>query len=160
VYVNDRLKAKMETPVKSNELTHKGEKAPLDFLARARGGILLVIVAICLLSEFRLVKQAGRLHPSLWGREPQSLYDKRFDDVRKLLPKRGVVGYLSDSPGNVGNYYFTQYALAPLVVDNSTDHHYVIGNFGDPHSPISINHDWVLLRDFGNGVVLFENRTR
>jgi uncharacterized protein YqgQ len=150
----------METPVKSNPLTYKGERFPFDFLARARGGILLVMVTICLLSEFRLLKQAGMLHPSLLSREPQSLYDKRFNDVRKMLPKHGVVGYLSDRSGNVGSYYLTQYALAPLVVDNSMDHHFVIGNFGDAHSPISINHDWVLLRDFGNGVILFENRTR
>lgn len=160
MYVIDRRKVKTETPLRSNTLTHKGEKVPFDSPARVRGGMLLVIVAICLLSDFRLLKQAGELHPSLLSREPQSLYDKRFDDVRKMLPKHGVIGYLSDSSGNVGNYYLTQYALAPLVVDNSTDHHFVVGNFADAHSPISINHDWVLVRDFGDGVVLIVNRGR
>lgn len=146
--------------MKSCKLTYKGKKVPFDFLARVRGGILLVIVTICLLSDSRLLKQAGELHPSRLGREPQSLYDKRFDDVRKMLPEHGVVGYLGDSPGNVGNYYLTQYALAPLVVDNSTDHHFVIGNFGDAHSTIPLDRDWILLRDFGNGVILLENRRR
>jgi hypothetical protein len=129
---------------------------------RAKGGVLLVIM-MCLLSSWRLLKQAGQLHPGFSGEDTQSLYDKRFDDLRKMLPKHGVVGYFGDSqtdqPG-VAHYYLTQYALAPLVVDNSIDHHFVVGNFADPNSTVPMNHDLVLVRDFGNGVILLENRMR
>ena len=135
---------------------------PSDYLARVKGGVLLVIM-MCLLSSSRLLKQAGQLQPSLLGQEPQSLYDKRFHDVRQMLPKHGVVGYFGDSqadePG-LAHYYLTQYALAPLVVDNSIDHHFVVGNFAEPNLKMPFNHDLVLVRDFGNGVILLENRMR
>ena len=121
------------------------------------------MIIMCLLSSWRLLKQAGQLHPGFSGADTQSLYDKRFDDLRKMLPKHGVVGYFGDSqtdqPG-VAHYYLTQYALAPLVVDNSIDHHFVVGNFADPNSTVPMNHDLVLVRDFGNGVILLENRMR
>ena len=126
---------------------------PFDFRARGKGGTLLVVVILCLLSSYRLLKQARE-------QAPQSLDEQRFEGVRTMLPEHGVVGYFSDVPGDVGRYYSTQYALAPLVVDNSTGHHFVVGNLSDAHSTIPISHHWVLVRDFGNGVVLFENRGR
>jgi hypothetical protein len=124
---------------------------PIDFLARVKSGMLLIVVFLCLLSSYRLLKQAREM-------KPQVVYEQRFDDVRKILPAHGTVGYFSDVPADVGRYYLTQYALAPLVVENSTNHYFVVGNLSDARSPIPMNRDWVLVRNFGNGVVLLENR--
>jgi hypothetical protein len=126
---------------------------PYDFRPVVRNGMILALSITCLFSSYRLLEHAR-------GQEKQGLDERRFDDIRKMLPKQGVIGYFSDAQGDVGRYYSTQYALAPLVVDNSTDHHFVVGNLSDAHSAIPANRDWVLVRDFGNGFVLIENRGR
>lgn len=75
------------------------------------------------------------------------------------MPERGVVGYIG-APGSpaLAEYYLTQYALAPLVVDHSPNHPLVVGNFraGTPLSepPDSLQ----LVRDFGDGVLLFSGK--
>jgi hypothetical protein len=74
--------------------------------------------------------------------------------VKTRLPANGVVGYIGES-GNSStpDYYLTQYALAPLVVDRSTHHAIVIGNF--PLSPPSnLPPNLRLVEDFGSGVLL------
>ena len=74
------------------------------------------------------------------------------------LPERGVIGYVGP-PGDFGlpDYYLAQYALAPRVVERSTNHPLVVGNF--PASSQVISPEGLqLVRDFGNGVLLFSNK--
>jgi hypothetical protein len=92
-----------------------------------------------------------------------SQYDKRFEQLRDVLPKRGVVGYLGSGWENryqVPDYYATQYALAPLVVENSLEPDLVVGNFPEPLDPVATAwpSNLVPIQDFGNGVVLFAKR--
>lgn len=68
------------------------------------------------------------------------------------------MGYV-DAPGttDAANYYLAQYALAPLVIDNSRQHALVVGNF--PASlPRDLPVNLQLIEDFGNGVLLFANK--
>lgn len=92
-------------------------------------------------------------------------YDMRFAELREALPKRGTVGYLGtlaneqifEDVGESGAYYQTQYALAPLVVDNSWSHELVVGNFGDIEAAIKKVETLAGIKrvhDFGNGLVL------
>jgi hypothetical protein len=81
--------------------------------------------------------------------------DQRFSALKAVLPEWGVVGYIGEpGPLALGDYYLTQYALAPVVVDHSPNHDLVIGNF-----PNSVSRDLPsnlqLKKDFGNGVLLF-----
>ncbi|MBZ5685821.1 MAG: hypothetical protein LAP86_12385 [Acidobacteriia bacterium] len=74
--------------------------------------------------------------------------------MKTRLPATGVIGYIGES-GNSStpDHYLTQYALAPLVVDRSTHHAIVIGNF--PLSPPSnLPPNLRLVKDFGSGVLL------
>jgi hypothetical protein len=88
----------------------------------------------------------------------QDRSDKRFATLRAELPSRGIVGYVGDSDDSaLPDYYLTQYALAPLVVDRGAQHPLVIGNF--PHSQTTpAIAGLALLKDFGNGVFLFGNK--
>lgn len=75
-----------------------------------------------------------------------------------MLPERGVVGYIGE-PGirALEDYYLAQYALAPVVVDHSSEHGLVVGNFpGAKAFPPTENLQ--LVRDFGNGVLLFRKK--
>lgn len=94
---------------------------------------------------------------------PLSQYDKRFEELRKRLPQRGVVGYLGVGWANgyeLPAYYATQYALAPVVVENTLEPELIVGNFAIPADPTTTHWPANLLpvQNFGNGVVLFAKR--
>jgi len=119
---------------------------------------LLAFVLCCLLSSARLAVDAPRpqsVQNLAWQIPNRS--DRRFAALKAALPQHGTVGYVGETgaPVNVlSDYYLTQYALAPLIVDDSTNHPLVVGNF--PHSPRSQPPDNLnLIKDFGNGVLLF-----
>jgi hypothetical protein len=88
-----------------------------------------------------------------------TLFGRRFAELRRALPPHGVVGYASDADEGeaVWEFYETQYFLAPALLEKTTGHELVVGNFH--HTPVDA--DWlagqnlVLLRDYGDGVMLF-----
>lgn len=82
--------------------------------------------------------------------------DERFAAVKALLPRRGVIGYIGETGAQArGDYYLAEYALAPLVVDDSPNHPAVLVNFLD--LPPSIPSNLRLIKDFGHGVALYAN---
>jgi len=128
---------------------------------RWRGAISsLFLVLCCLLSSVREVLQAPRVRSIPKTNQISSLSDERFAELKKVLPQRGVVGYVGEGGGTssaVGSYYLTQYALAPLIVDYSQMHPLVIGNF--PHAvPAQLPGNLQLMHDFGNGVLLLAGK--
>lgn len=118
----------------------------------------LIFIACCLLSVLRVLKEApaprrGGVVDTVGQRS-----DARFATLKAsgLLPKQGIVGYVGDC-GDPSDYYLTQYALAPLVVDHSVNHPLIIGNFSN--SPTAPRFDHLqLVNDLGNGVLLFANK--
>jgi hypothetical protein len=112
------------------------------------------------------------LLPDLF-RNPQRLkaqrvnaYENRFDALRKILPPRGVVGYFSNCTDYDGNYtarwYVAQYALAPVIVAHSSGHQLVVGNFCTvpPDFAAITGSGLNLIKDFGNGVMLFSKEMK
>lgn len=84
--------------------------------------------------------------------------DQRFALLKPRLPATGVVGYIGAAGDSATpDYYLTQYALAPLVVDNSADQAIVIGNFPLSQAP-RIPQNLQLIADFGNGVLLLAGK--
>ena len=117
-------------------------------------GAILVLVVCCLLSTGRIVFEApGPRRISSDDISRRS--DQRFAALKACLPASGVIGYLGETGDSATpDYYLTQYALAPLIVDRSPKHSLVVGNF--PSSPPSgIPQDLRLMEDFGQGVMLF-----
>jgi len=114
-------------------------------------------ILCCLLSTARVVIDA----PSPTHLRPDDIAqrsDQRFSALKAALPQRGIVGYTGDS-NSPADYYLVQYALAPLVVDNSVNHPLVVGNFSGPKPPQSLPSARLqLLKDFGHGVLLYTNR--
>jgi hypothetical protein len=97
-----------------------------------------------------------------------STYELRFQALRGTLPARGVVGYLghpdptgptpAESNANsllhFKRYLLAQYALAPVLLLESTEPEFVVGNF-DPGAMPSTPAGFRIVRDFGDGLVLF-----
>lgn len=134
-------------------------------VSRTRLGLALVLL-YALVSGAAWVKLAagatGRSAP-----DEISTYERRFQELRAALPARGVVGYLGhpDPAGGTPaerdassllhfkRYLLAQYALAPVVLIESTEPDFVVGNF-DPGTAPSTPTGFRIERDFGNGLVL------
>lgn len=128
---------------------------------RTRVG-LATIVVFALVSDGQLL--AKSLVDYVRTSRPSAIdqYLTRFVEIRSALPARGVVGYVAEPRGKEmlhgGDYYrkfhLAQYALAPLIMVDSPDRDLVIGNFSTgtraPQLP-----GMTLVRDYGNGVMLF-----
>jgi len=93
-------------------------------------------------------------------------FDSRFQALRKSMPARSVVGYVSDNPANntqsQAEFYLTQYALAPAIVKATTEEHFVVANFhtNSPDPAMLRAKRLVLVQDFGNDVFIYRNITR
>lgn len=93
----------------------------------------------------------------------------RFQDLKSALPATGIVGYVTDAPTDqtlvAVLYSGAQYALAPNLVTNQPTNpapEYTLGNFSQPLDVIQFasDHGLTLVRDFGNGVVLYRKQAR
>jgi hypothetical protein len=91
-----------------------------------------------------------------------AISEKRFAGLREAVKPFGTVGYISDAiPGSdedTGNFYLTQYALAPVIVTMETNRQWVVGNFWKTGKvpPFVRNGRLSLWKDFRDGVALFQ----
>jgi hypothetical protein len=97
--------------------------------------------------------------------DPGTLNETRFAQLKKKLPSTGVIGYVADDRDidkSVAwrRYAMTQYALAPLIVERTTDHELVLGVFKDVNAmPARVaGTDLLVIEEFGEGVVLFKKK--
>jgi hypothetical protein len=119
---------------------------------------LLIFVLCSMLSSARIFWQARTpQHAKDSAIDIEQRSDRRFAAVRASLPQRGVIGYVGESGALArGDYYLAEYALAPLVVDDSPNHPLVLANF--PNAPFLAPQNLQLVKDFGNGVLLLANK--
>lgn len=127
-------------------------------------GAILAVAAVSLLSIGRLFFQVADFYPTAPSPDGVTDFDRRFTALRSQLPPKGVIGYLTDpdTPPTDTNaqaeYHLAQYALAPILVVNSPDQRYLVGNFHRTVTTGSLrDRGFKLIREFGNGIVLLEN---
>lgn len=136
----------------------------MDFAFPIRARIaLILLLTLVFLSELYLLANHHIFNASS---DDPTLYQKRFESLRPMLPRRGLVGYFSDkgdpfvdSASAMKPYYLTQYTLSPLIVANSQKLPLVIGNFDHINSkPPQPKDDGLVLEiDFKNGLQLFSH---
>lgn len=132
---------------------------------RSTSGIVVLVASILLsnviwstqlLMDYKAVRQSDEV----------TIYEQRFKGLKKALPPHAVVGYISDRPvadmrfdsDESAKYYIAQYALAPILVDYSTNHRFVVGNFHNSrnvHKAVS-DKPLIPIKYFGNGTMLFQ----
>ena len=137
-----------------------------DYYARIKVAIGLLLF-FPLLSNCRLFINSLKFDLSQVGRDEVTLYQKRFDGIRNLLPVRGTVGYSGDGINQaeywksdasaLRNWFLAQYTLAPVVVSITSNHKVSIINGsaggGDLDSSEKVGSTF---RDLGNGMKLFD----
>jgi hypothetical protein len=90
--------------------------------------------------------------------------DQRFELLRDALPKRGLVGYISDAAtedDHEARRMRAQFALAPLIVVPDVDQPLVVGDFTGPAAVAKGRElNLTVVRDLGDGLVLFAHSHR
>jgi hypothetical protein len=127
-------------------------------------GAILFVSVVSLLSVGRMFLQVADYYPQAPSPDGVTEFDSRFVALRMMLPPKGVIGYITDpdtpaaDTNATAEYHLAQYALAPIVVVNSPEHRFVIGNFHKGVSTGSLrDRGFQLVREFGNGIVLLQN---
>lgn len=143
-------------------------------ILRAVAGILLVLAyglypSYLVISHGRAFGQNLMLLTERVGRDKITLWEKRFDGLRRILPKNSIVGYVSDLRDDQGDveYRQVQYTLTPVLVAERLDLPLVIGNFHSETVINAANHGefppdkrLILVKDYGKGVMLFRETTK
>jgi hypothetical protein len=138
---------------------------------RATAGIILFVL-VSLFSTIKLTKPAEQFAARFFGvteiaPDTVTLSERRFTALRPLLPSRGTIGYATDDgAGSYAaheRYLIVRYALAPILVENSPSRALVVGNLVRPETDLhhlARQHNLTLLKDLGDGVLLFEGVPR
>jgi hypothetical protein len=134
------------------------------FPKRVSIALALAVAALGLSQVSAIVRLAQRL-PSAMATEGMARYEKRFAEARKVLPRTGIIGYLSDPQDNMAvndglyerRYHAAEYHLAPAIIADSTEPQIILGNFFSPTGMKSAmaGHKFRVLYNFQNGVLIF-----
>ena len=89
-----------------------------------------------------------------------TLYDKRYERLKGMLPSHGVVGYFTDAKFDAKAFYLTQYALSPVILVNNTEPKLILANFSDSSSRIQFckDNNLFLLEKVDNNIMLFSKK--
>jgi hypothetical protein len=141
---------------------------PERWWSALRAGLAVLLVLVYAgVTTVQWVTRAATARPSR-GQDEISAYERRFESLRAALPARGVVGYLGhpDPTGptpemanaaallHFRRYLLAHYALAPLLLIESTTPEFVVGNFDAGAVPPAPS-GFQVVRDFGAGLVLY-----
>ena len=134
----------------------------MSYAIRVKAAIA-VLVCFGLSSSLLMLRGARReLHSEVLGRDPVTVFATRLKALRLDLPQYGVVGYVTDPPNDITQeLIWTRYYLVPLIVLPSSQCHLVIGNFHKPPSTKLLSElHLVLMKDYGDGMMLLKNQER
>lgn len=124
------------------------------------GALIVAVLALAgALSSYQAAENYGEQYPDAYG---VARAGQRFAAAVQMLPPSGVIGYLSDLPksenAGVAAFLAAQYALAPrALTQDATPTEWVVGNFARPadFAALGAKSRLTVVRDFGNGVVLY-----
>ncbi len=140
-----------------------------DYARRVKIGVVLLLL-VTLYGGCTVIVWGVKLGSGRSGADDRiTVYEKRFQELKKDLPADAVVGYVSDrtaerasraKPFAGSDVLLTQYALAPVMVTNAIKTDRVVGNFQDPRNMASLarKEGLILVRDYGLGVALFKRK--
>ena len=124
--------------------------------------LLALIVIVCgLISGALLLKESSVFAPGLLENNPITIYEKRFEKLKEILPLDCVVGYEARESSNkiwdTMKYNHTQYTLAPRIVVRDSDLQFVVVNTYDERVVSKLRlKGYRTEKDFRNGVLLMK----
>jgi hypothetical protein len=131
-------------------------------LARHRFAVI-ALVALALASSFWRLLDVVQAHSQTTEETGVNFFEGRFAELRKALPSRGTVGFVTDlaatDVSSMAEYYLMQYELAPVIVKNTTNEKLVVGDIHNAKTtpaqlaPLGLT----LVHDYGKGAQLYRN---
>ena len=105
-------------------------------------------------------KTISRIVNSLRKMDKITLFEKRIEPLKEFLPQIGIIGYVSDTNDSL-NLAYLQYSIIPLVIANDTRRDLVVGYIIDKSKTEDIvqREHLSIIKNFGNGLYLFNGRT-
>ena len=142
---------------------------------RIKAGWLLLIL-LTGYAVLSLLMQSIGIYTDLPDKDPVTIHEARIAQIKGSLPASGEVGYVTTVENErifayeramknveyLAQYALTQYTLAPLIVRNSPELPLVVGNFldGPPALGFLEKNNLVLIKDFGDGLILYRKAPR
>lgn len=123
--------------------------------------VIVLLVLFVVYSQSLLISHVWRYrHSSRLGMDDGTLYEQRFAEIRKYLPQRGIIGYVSDTGDE--HFYRTQYVLAPLILVRADGPRLVVGNFSsiDRRPDLLYGRPYEVIYEFNEGLVLLTIRNQ
>jgi hypothetical protein len=141
---------------------------PTSLPTRLLRGRAVKVAAMALLIGSALHANLDYL-ANLWSVHPapndeMARRDRRFEPLRSALPTRGTLGYVSDAGDGADlktRLMLAEFALAPLILVPGANQDTIVGDLVDADAvTVARELHLTVIRDFGNGVVLFARPRR
>jgi len=138
--------------------------AKLDILTR-HSFALLALIGICAASSLWYLLDVIPAYSQSANAFGVGAFEKRFDNLRKAMPRRVTLGYLSDNPSENtqarAEFFLTQYVLAPAIIKAGPDEHFIVANLHTSAEQAKLKvKNLVKLQDYGNDIYIYQNTTR
>lgn len=138
----------------------------LRYSTRVTIASFLLVIAAFLASLKTLSSLA--FYPARFTHDSVTEYEKRFAEVKKLLPVDKAVGYITDTDASIEpnggearrHFYLAQYAIIPTILSDSTTPELVLGNFENAKidTRYLVKRNLVIEKNFGDGVLLLHHK--
>ncbi len=148
-----------------------------DYPTRVKLAIIVIVLSF-LFMDIRLARNTVTFNLDFIGYDEISRLEKRYKDLKAILPSHETIGYLTNFPPLLldiddvvdfdkikAEYRTLQYVLSPLVLkpislETAHDLHFIIKSSHESVTNHLISQDriFVLMKDHGNGVRLYGKR--
>jgi hypothetical protein len=128
--------------------------------------IFIIVIFELLIGNIRDIEKYYNRYRAREVEDKITQHDRRFEDIRKILPPNGVVGYFTDKKDypskGIDFLIWTGYALSPLIVVRGTAAQFIIADISEAFNikKFRENNNVRLIKNFGNGIVLFQKEIK
>lgn len=143
----------------------KVDVAAVPHVTRIRTLMLTLLVLNAFCTNLTHSRYNLNLLRHVVGEDDITAGEGRFEELRKVLPARATVGYVNDRADETEAaeaFVIARYALAPNIVVRGTWPELTVGDFRRPGAGTETlaGLDLIVVRDFGNGVMLLRREGR
>ena len=128
--------------------------------------VFIIVILDVLLGNAREVIKEFRQFFIQSAESQETHHVRRLEKLKDILPEQGIVGYFSNKHYNTADdddmfFTLTQYALSPLLIIHSTKPQIIIADVNDSFNIIEFSNKYncQLLKNFGDGILVFHKRT-
>jgi hypothetical protein len=122
--------------------------------------VMVILIAVTAgvqngLKEIKVLQLIG-------GTDDITLFENKFERVRRILPLFSVIGYYSDKKFDARTFCLARYTLSPRIIVQGLEHPFVIGNFSRFTDPgeFAKAHELSIMETVDKNIVLFKKRNK